>query len=315
MAWGERVVYWMIIAGLLLLLSLYRFASRPVAVTVSGVPVAWVPDQASARTAIETARKRLSERQGLPVVFWEKVDIQSLRPPEGETTVSPLEASERILQKVTPAVRAWVIRINGNNTVALPTESDAYQTLQWVQRKVVPEKELMEQPTFKETVEVVAARIPLDKLTRQPEAAAERLIAGEESPAYHIVQKGEVAIRIAKRYQLSLSQLEALNPGRNLHKLQIGDRLIVKKGKPFLTVVSKHLITETVPVPYAEERRVVPTMPAGRITIGQKGRPGLKEVRYEVTYENGREVSRKVVAETVVQAPVAQVILVGGGSR
>lgn len=43
----------------------------------------------------------------------------------------------------------------------------------------------------------------------------------------HIVQKGQLSIDIAKKYGLDLPKLAKLNPGRNLAKLQIGDKLVV----------------------------------------------------------------------------------------
>ncbi|MEN6370658.1 MAG: flagellar biosynthetic protein FliO [Armatimonadota bacterium] len=43
----------------------------------------------------------------------------------------------------------------------------------------------------------------------------------------HIVQKGQLSIDIAKKYGLDLDKLKHLNPGRNLAKLQIGDKIVV----------------------------------------------------------------------------------------
>lgn len=43
----------------------------------------------------------------------------------------------------------------------------------------------------------------------------------------HIVQKGQLSIDIAKKYGLDLNKLKQLNPGRNLARLQIGDKLII----------------------------------------------------------------------------------------
>ncbi|MEN6521608.1 MAG: flagellar biosynthetic protein FliO [Armatimonadota bacterium] len=43
----------------------------------------------------------------------------------------------------------------------------------------------------------------------------------------HIVQKGQLSIDIAKKYGLNLDKLKQLNPGRNLARLQIGDKIVV----------------------------------------------------------------------------------------
>lgn len=50
------------------------------------------------------------------------------------------------------------------------------------------------------------------------------------SAATHVVRKGETAGRIAAVHGLSVSELQALNPGRNLAKLAIGTRLRVQEA-------------------------------------------------------------------------------------
>lgn len=49
----------------------------------------------------------------------------------------------------------------------------------------------------------------------------------QASASVHVVRKGETAGRIAAAHGLSLRDLEALNPGRNLAKLSVGARLKV----------------------------------------------------------------------------------------
>ncbi len=315
LTWGERIVYWIIILGLLALVSLYRGGRGGAVVKVNGQPIVWVASASAGQRAIEKAKQMLSQREGVGVTFFETVSVEPRERPPDIIPVSEEEAYQTILQRVTPAVRAAVIQINGKNTVALPTVADAEQTLLWVQKKVLPVNELLEKPTFKEKVEIRRARVPLDRVARDPEKAADRLLRGEGESQYHEVKKGEVAVRIAARYRLSLSQLQALNPGRNLHRLQIGDRLIVRKSKPFLTVVSKHRVVEKLPVPFSTERKIALTLKGGQTKIARKGRPGVKEVTYFVTCENGREVSRQVWDERILQEPVAEVLLVGGGQR
>ncbi|HEU4951674.1 MAG TPA: LysM peptidoglycan-binding domain-containing M23 family metallopeptidase [Holophagaceae bacterium] len=57
--------------------------------------------------------------------------------------------------------------------------------------------------------------------------AAHPLVATKAPGNVHVVRKGETAGRIAAANGLSLRELEALNPGRNLAKLSVGARLKV----------------------------------------------------------------------------------------
>lgn len=49
----------------------------------------------------------------------------------------------------------------------------------------------------------------------------------------------------------------------------------------------------------------------GERVVKQEGRNGLKHVVYKVTYENGREIARSVVEETVLREPVPEIVHVG----
>ena len=49
--------------------------------------------------------------------------------------------------------------------------------------------------------------------------------------AVHIMRKGETAAAVARANDLSLAELAALNPGRKLSKLAVGDRLIISTRK------------------------------------------------------------------------------------
>ena len=52
------------------------------------------------------------------------------------------------------------------------------------------------------------------------------LLGGTE----HVVQKGEVAFVLAKKNGVTLKQLQEANPGRDLAKLKVGDKLFIPAG-------------------------------------------------------------------------------------
>jgi murein DD-endopeptidase MepM/ murein hydrolase activator NlpD len=57
----------------------------------------------------------------------------------------------------------------------------------------------------------------------------------------HVVRKGETAASIARKHGLSLAQLEALNPGKNLARLSLGSRLALAKGRPSAAAGPSHV--------------------------------------------------------------------------
>lgn len=76
---------------------------------------------------------------------------------------------------------------------------------------------------------LVLAGLCMPACPTQAENAALALLngAGQSKHQEHIVQKGQLAVQIAQEYGLNLDELRALNPGRDIARLQIGDKLIV----------------------------------------------------------------------------------------
>ncbi|MCS7266266.1 MAG: G5 domain-containing protein [Armatimonadetes bacterium] len=316
LSWGERVVYWLIILGLVALLFLYRRATLPVAIFVNGNPIAWVSNHRLANRVIELAKKELKERHGEDADFAESVEFGSLPIPSGMTLSSPAEAAKILLAKVTPARWAWSIKVNGKVVAALKSKEEANQALELVKAQFTPANvTLVKPPSFKEKVEVQREKLAATEILADAETAAQKIIGGLEPPQYHIVKAGEVAIRIARRYSLTLQQLQQLNPNKNLDRLKVGDRLLIKRGKPLVTVVCVYQVVNKETVPYKVERRFAPKLPGGALVTQRRGKEGLKEVVFEITAENLLEVQRRVVKEQVLREPVTEVILVGGGLR
>jgi flagellar biogenesis protein FliO len=97
----------------------------------------------------------------------------------------------------------------------------------------------------------------------------------------HIVQKGQLSIDIVKKYGITLEQLEKLNPGRNIARLQIGDRLtvgITKVAQPTSAPAKKKSVPQTVTNEKPKHRpdKVVLMGSEEKDTVGaKKDNPGV----------------------------------------
>lgn len=316
LSWGERIVYWIAIFGLLSALIFFHRSTSPVAIFVNGKPVVWVSNSRLANRTVELARDQLRRRYGHDVDFAETIDFGNLPLPSSAKLMSPIEASEVLLKNLSPARRAWLIKVNGQVLVALKSRREAEQALDLVKFHFTPKDvKLVEEPRFKERVTVEEGKIPVGDIVADAETAAQKILSGLEPPEYHVVKPGDFAIRIARRYGLTLEKLQQLNPHKNLDKLRIGEKILVKRGKLPVTVICVYQVIKREAVPFETERRFVPHLPGGALITKQKGREGVKEVVLEVTAENGLEVRREVVKEQILREPIPEVILVGGGLR
>ena len=70
-------------------------------------------------------------------------------------------------------------------------------------------------------------------------------------------------------------------------------------------------VTETKAVKYKEVIKSKTNLPNNIRKVETEGRDGEKKITYQVTYENGKEVSRKVIKEAISKAPIDRVVLQG----
>ena len=77
------------------------------------------------------------------------------------------------------------------------------------------------------------------------------------------------------------------------------------------TLVLYDEVVVTEEVGFGTVKRLNPSLEAGTIVTVREGVSGTKDVTYRVKYENGNEVSRDFVKETVTLAPVEKVVEYG----
>lgn len=85
----------------------------------------------------------------------------------------------------------------------------------------------------------------------------------------------------------------------------------VKSQTVTAPIVETKSITTTESIPFGTERHESGQLNHGVTQTTQEGKNGQKTLRYDVTYTNGAETSRKLVEETITIAPVAQIISTG----
>jgi hypothetical protein len=80
-----------------------------------------------------------------------------------------------------------------------------------------------------------------------------------------------------------------------------------------IQIVRVAIKTETAREPIQFEREYVreENLPEGQVRMSHPGANGEAEIDYQVTFEDGREVSRREIARRVLQAPVNELLLIG----
>lgn len=140
-----------------------------------------------------------------------------------------------------------------------------------------------------------------------------RLLTGKKSESvYYTVEYGDSGYAISEKLDMSMDELERLNPGFTENDLHIGDKVKIDDEVPFLSVSITRTETYTVDtVPFETETYQTNDYYEGTSKEMQTGQTGQNSVTANVTYVNGQEVSRDITQVVTIREPVKQIIAIG----
>lgn len=144
---------------------------------------------------------------------------------------------------------------------------------------------------------------------------AEKLNETKSAEVTYTVADGDTYYGIADKYDLTLSELLNMNPGYDAMSLHTGDVLTVSQAVPYLTVVDVERQSYVQDVPYGLQYKDDPDMYKGDYEVVSAGTYGKADITANVTYINGEETGRQVVATATLAQPVDEVRLRGTKER
>lgn len=224
--------------------------------------------------------------------------------------LSEEELKTQILQADLCKAKAWGIYINGNVVVATASEQDAEAAVDLVLKSYTAADAEVIDATFKEDVKVEEAVVGFSDLM-VPDSAVSLILTGTKEPKTYTVQSGDTLWDIAKANQMSPGELEQANPGFDPAKLKIGQELNLYEVKPYVTVQTKEVVATTENIDFGIVYETSDVLYKGETKVKTAGVYGVKEIRSEVTKENGIIVGTQALEEVVVSEPQQQIALQG----
>ena len=144
---------------------------------------------------------------------------------------------------------------------------------------------------------------------------AEILNATKEGEVTYTVKSGDSYYSIAGEYGISMDTLMKMNPGYDPKILRVGDVLTISNAVPYLTVVNVERQSYVQDVPYPVEYTDDASMYQGEYKVTSPGVYGKADVTANVTYINGTETEREIVASVTLSQPVTEQQLRGTKER
>lgn len=225
-------------------------------------------------------------------------------------------STENKLQKVlTSYIDGYALEIAGTQVAILPTQEDVQKLLKTYQdfytkpsdNNHVISVEFSESIATK-SVEAQPAQV---KLLDQ---ALKELIDGKITTTEYMAQANDSWWLIARKNDMKTKEVLAGNPGMTEDsKIQSGQKIKLVSVSPYLTVMSKGILTSTETIAYDVVTATDTELASGNTVVKQQGSDGSKVVTYSYLQKNGQNISKQVSEEKVTKQPVTQVVSKGPG--
>ena len=215
-------------------------------------------------------------------------------------------------QEVGLVTSAYCLYVDGERIGATPYEGALEELQKQIQASASDEDTIS--CGFSEAVEVKQEYVPSDEIVNLG-YIAEVLSSTKSAEVTYEVKKGDTWSEIAQEHGITSKELEALNPGYDINRLQIGEVLTMSASVPYLTMTVVQRERYVDQVNYDIEYTDDPNMYVGDVRVTSKGQFGAADVVANVTYINGEETERTLLSTVTLKEPVTEQQLRGTKPR
>ena len=290
-------------------LTITTLYSPSYAVTLDGELVGVVADPDTVQEAIQTVERTGTSLLGHDYQIEGELDYEFALTLRSDLTT---EADVQNyfygkLDSVSGELRQYQVLVDGQVVGTVKDEDALNQLLDSMKEKYTNENTVSAE--FLDTVTVEPVYEAENLMTMSEMDAA--LQSNQDGSTTYTVVAGDTFYGIAYANDMSLSDLQALNPGMDINRLMVGDVLNVKELTPILSVqtVEEQNYTQAIACPVEEVEDS--SLYVGDSRVITQGVEGEEQVNATVTYVNGQETSRTVNSTTTLREPTTTVKAVG----
>lgn len=167
---------------------------------------------------------------------------------------------------------------------------------------------------FVEDVVVKKGMFASDTLKTEEELRA-MFRSDSDQPAYYVCEDGDYMSTVAEKFGMTTAQLKALNPNVKETEIYEGRRLNIAAPDIYLQVKTVKTLVYEDEIAFSVIREKNSDMYVNTTKVKTAGVNGVKRITAEVTYVDGKQISKTIVDTEVIKEPVNKVIYVGTKKR
>ena len=284
----------------------------------NGRPLGIVKEQQDVVEILELASEELSQEYGSSIVIDPEKDITF------RTVVSygkEIDTEDDVLRRLTYMgeinAQASAIVVDGEVMVIVESEAIAEQVLQDLKDIFITDADTTEYEYigFVEDVKIESVSTKLPNISNRS-AAVEKLRNGGQQATEYVIKAGDTMYEICMDLGVTIDELAELNPGLTMQSMiHVGDRIVIEKEVPLLTLKTIEVSTFAESIPYETEYQNSSYYYEGEEVTSRAGQEGRASITARITRHNGDIVEREDLSTETVMEPVSKIVLKGTKTR
>jgi len=261
--------------------------------------------------ALARLDKELEKRESHEIKIESKFETAPSKAKDREIA-SEDELYQLILSNIVYSIMAYEINVNGEKIGIVNSEYEAKGVIEEVKHHFTKDydKESLIEVTTVEDVEIKQVKARNNEI-EDKEKLTNYIIKGTEEEKTYIVEKGDNYWNIAEYFNMEIDDLLLANSAAEGDIIQIGDELNLVVPKPFINVQVKRKVVQEERMPYETEYAKVSYMYNDEEIVTKAGKYGISEIEAIVTEQNGIQIAKEVLNETVITPPVTRLVTTG----
>lgn len=128
---------------------------------------------------------------------------------------------------------------------------------------------------------------------------------------YYYVQMGDTPSGVASKFDITTSELRALNPSVNFSVFKVGTKLTISSEVNFVRVKIIKVVERNESTPYETEKVESSSLFRGDKRVIRKGVKGTDKVTYLVTFVDGIQTGSEEIGRVTLIDPISEKIQIG----
>ncbi len=207
----------------------------------------------------------------------------------------------------------WQLKAGDKVLATVVAESQADEIIKEVESKYAFKAGKTESVKLDPQIEKVRLSVKEGEkvATTDVQTAVNHILAGEKSAVTYVAKEGDTIWDICVANEISLEQLQEMNPGLDINTLMVGDELTISKMVPYVNVTLTQVVNKKVEISPEVVYEETSDMYEGEEKVKTEGEAGYKIVTVRETNQNGVVTSSETLSEKVQKEAGRTVMLKG----